>query len=85
MSIRTTLVNGTWTNIGTGPALVQVISPDATGATVEILCQTTQPTGDDGIVLNAELGSAKFNLAQTIWARGIAGNCVVAVQPDVAA
>jgi len=84
MSQRVTVTQGTWQNIGTGPAIVQLISPDASGVEVMVECQSTQPTGNDGLVLNSNNPVQKFSLAQTIWANAINGTALLDVQPDVA-
>jgi hypothetical protein len=84
MAQRVTVTVGTWQNIGTGPAIVQLISPDAAGLEVMVECQTAQPTGIDGVVLSSENPTVKFSLAQAIWANAIQGSAVLDVQPDVA-
>lgn len=84
MSERVTVTNGTWQNIGTGPATVQLLSPDATGAEVMVVCATAQPTGSDGMVLSASYPQHDFQLAQAIWAQVIQTGltALVAVQPE---
>jgi hypothetical protein len=84
MSQRVTVTQGTWQNIGTGPAIVQLISPDASGVEVMVECQTATPTGNDGLVLNANNPIVKYSLSQTIWANAINGTALLDVQPDVA-
>ena len=84
MAQRVSVTSGTWQNIGTGPAYVQLISPSGNQVEVMVECQTTTPTGNDGMVLNGNVPVIKFNLAQTIWAQGINGTALVNVQPDVA-
>lgn len=85
MSIRTSVTNGSWTNIGTGPATVQVISPDASGVEVMIAAAASAPaTNSDGLVLSAVHSVQHFSLAQTIWAQVVQANvtAIVAVQPE---
>ncbi len=88
MTIRTTLASGSgWTNIGNGPATVQVISPQS-GITVEVISVTAQPTGDDGLAMGAQLPVQHFSRTQTLWAQvlpgagGAASSAIVAVQPE---
>ena len=67
MTTRYTLDgDSTWHNIGTGPATVQVVSPDGTGASVMVLAQTTEPTDDEGLVLGPGYPVHHFTLAQTL-------------------
>jgi hypothetical protein len=85
MSIRSNVTAGTWQNIGTGPALVQVISPDATGVSVMVANQTAQPsTNSDGLVLGAANPVLLLTLAQAIWAQveQTGETAIVAVQPQ---
>jgi hypothetical protein len=80
-------VTATWTQIGTGPAIVQLVSPDATGVEVMVECATSAPTGEDGMVLNASNPIVKFSLTDAIWAATVQGGTTTAlvnVQPDVA-
>lgn len=87
MSIRTELTgDGAWHNIGTGPATVQVISPNGTGAGVMVLCQTAEPTGVDGLAMGAQYPVHTFTVTETIWAQVIQSGetALVAVQPEVA-
>jgi len=87
MAQRTTVTAGTWQNIGTGPAIVQLISPSGGEVEVMVECAATAPTGNtqDGMVLSGNVPVIKFNLADTIWANAIQGSALVNVQPDVAA
>jgi hypothetical protein len=86
MSIRTNLTgDGTWHQIGTGPAVVQVISPDANGVSVMVAVETAQPaTNNDGLVLNSSYPVQAFTLAQAIWAQVVQSGktAIVAVQPQ---
>jgi hypothetical protein len=85
MAQRVNVTNGTWQNIGTGPAIVQLISPSGNGVEVMVECEATAPTGSDGMVLNGQNPIIKFSLAQNIWAQAIQnGTAIVNVQPDVA-
>jgi hypothetical protein len=85
MSQRVAVPQGAWTNIGTGPAFVQLISPSATGNEAMVECVTAQPsTNQEGIVLNGLNSIIKLSLAQTLWAQGIQGPVILNVQPDVA-
>lgn len=86
MAQRVTVTAGSWQNVGTGPAIVQLISPDATGVEVMIECAASAPSGDtfDGMVLNASNPIIKFSLTDAIWANAIQGSAVINVQPDVA-
>jgi hypothetical protein len=79
-------VTSTWAQVGLGPALVQLISPDATGVEVLVLCQTATPSGTDGMVLNRNNPIIKFSLAQAIWAATLNSGqtALVDVQGDVA-
>jgi hypothetical protein len=86
MSLRTTLTgDSTWHQIGTGPATVQVISPDANQVAVMVVCATAQPTGNDGMVLSSEYPVHLFSVSQAIWAQVVeAGqSALLAVQPEV--
>jgi len=85
MSIRTNLTgNGAWTQIGTGPATVEVISPQANGVSVMVEAAATIPTGVDGLVLNAAYPVHNFNSANPIWAQVVQTGltAIVAVQPE---
>jgi hypothetical protein len=85
MSIRSTLTgNGTWTQIGTGPATVQVISPDANGVSVMVEAAASSPTGIDGLVLNSAYPVHNFNSTLAIWASVVqtGATAIVAVQPE---
>jgi hypothetical protein len=87
MSIRTTLTgDGNWHNIGTGPAIVELVSPSGSEAEVMVECAASTPTGVDGVVLNGNEPLIKFSLTNTIWAQVIqsGATAVLAVQPDVA-
>lgn len=83
MSIRTNLTTaGGWTNVGTGPATVQVISPQS-GTTVEVISQTLSPTGDDGLAMGSQLPVQHFSRTQIIWAQVVGGaSAEIAVQPE---
>lgn len=84
MSIRSNVTAGTWQNIGTGPATVQLISPDSNQAEVMVLCAASMPTGNDGLVLSSEFQSHYFIGAHTIWAQTVQSGltALVAVQPE---
>lgn len=86
MSIRTNLTgDGAWHQIGTGPAIVQVISPDANGVSVMVAAETAQPaTNSDGLVLSSSYPVQAFTLAQAIWAQVVQSGktAIVAVQPQ---
>lgn len=85
MSERTNLVgNGAWTQIGTGPATVQVISPEANGVSVMVEAAAASPTGTDGMVLNSAYPVHVFSLAEPIWAQVVQTglDAIVAVQPE---
>jgi hypothetical protein len=85
MSIRAT-VTATWTQIGTGPATVELISPSGGGVEVMIACQTATPTGADGMVLNGDYPAHTFTESDAIWAATVQGGsttALVAVQPEV--
>jgi hypothetical protein len=84
MSIRANVTNGSWQNIGTGPAVVQLIAGEATGVEVMLVCQAGAPTGSDGIVLTPNFPSQAFTKAANIWAQVVQANltAVVAVQPS---
>ena len=82
MSIRTTLTgNGTWTQIGTGPATVELLSE---GVSVMVKCATSAPTGLDGMVLIKQGDNHTFQLADAIWAQVVQTGltAIVAVQPE---
>lgn len=86
MSLRTTITGATWTQVGTGPATVQVLSD---GVSVMVACETAQPaTNSDGLVLiggAANLGASHtFQGANAIWAQVVnaAATAIVAVQPE---
>ena len=81
MSERTSLTGGAWTQIGTGPATVQLIS---VGTTVMLVCATTEPTGSDGLILVNQGDSHTFQLSLAIWGQVVnpAAAAVVAVQPE---
>lgn len=86
MSIRTNLTgDGAWHQIGTGPATVEVISPDANGVSVMVEAAAAIPTGIDGLVLNAAFPVHNFNSTNPIWAQVVQAGltAVVAVQPEV--
>jgi hypothetical protein len=85
MSIRTALTGaGTWSQIGTGPATVQLLVPDANGAEVMVEAAAAEPTGTDGMVLSAAYPVHHFSLVQAIWAQVVQAGltAVVAVQPE---
>lgn len=84
MSIRSTLTGATWAQIGTGPATVQVISPEANGVEVMVVAQAGTPSGNDGLVLNAVHAVQHFSLAQPIWGLVVQAplTALVAVQPE---
>lgn len=88
MTIRSTLTgNGAWSQIGTGPATVQLISPDANGVEVMVVAATSEPTGADGMVLSSAYPVHLFSLAQAIWAQVVQSGSIaalVAVQPEAA-
>lgn len=80
MSERSTVTGAAWTQIGTGPAVVQLISP---GTPVMLVDATAQPTGNDGVVLTDAGDSLTFTRAQAIWALVVnpTASALVAVQP----
>lgn len=84
MSIRTTVTQGTWQQIGTGPATVQVISPDSNGVSVMVEAAASIPTGIDGLVLNSVYPVHNFNSANPIWAQVVQTGltALVACQPE---
>jgi hypothetical protein len=85
MSIRSNLTgDGAWHQIGTGPATVELISPDANSVAVMVEAAATIPTGVDGLVLNSEFPVHNFNSANPIWAQVVQTGltAVVAVQPE---
>lgn len=87
MSIRASVSNGTWQQIGTGPATVQLIAPDSNGAEVMVACAASAPaSAPDGLVLYSEYPVHEFTLAQAIWAQVVQTGltATVAVQPEVA-
>jgi hypothetical protein len=70
MSIRTAITGTGWTQIGTGPAIVQVLSPEANGVEVMVAAQTLAPaTNSDGLILNSSLSELPINEATPIWAQ----------------
>lgn len=81
MSERTTITGATWTQIGTGPATVQLIS---VGTPVMLVCATAEPTGSDGIILVKQGDNHNFQLTDAIWAQVVnpSASAVVAVQPE---
>jgi hypothetical protein len=82
MSERVNLTgDGAWHNVGTGPATVENLTD---GVSVMVVCNTTQPTGSDGLVLTGQGANHTFQLTQTIWAQVIQSGAaaVVAVQPE---
>lgn len=81
MSERTTITGATWTQVGTGPATVQLITA---GTPVMLACATASPTGADGIVLVNQCDSHTFQLTDAIWAQVVnaASSATVAVQPE---
>jgi hypothetical protein len=85
MSIRTTVNSGAWVQVGTGPATVQVISPDAGDVSVMVFAGAAQPsTNSDGLVLNSENQIHNFNITQPIWAQVVENglSATVACQPE---
>jgi pimeloyl-ACP methyl ester carboxylesterase len=80
-SERTTITGATWTQVGTGPATVQLIS---VGTPVMLVCATSSPTGNDGMVLVNQGDSHTFQLADAIWAQVMnpSSSATVAVQPE---
>lgn len=80
MSERSTVTGATWAQIGTGPAVVQLIS---TGTPIMVVDQTASPTGNDGEILTDAGESLTFTRAQAIWALVVnpTASAVVAVQP----
>lgn len=85
MSERTNVTSGAWTQIGTGPGTVQLISPDANGVEVMVVASAAQPaTNIDGLVLNSSFPVHNFNVAQPIWAQVVQAGLTaqVAVQPE---
>lgn len=82
MSERTTITGNTWTQVGTGPATVQLLTD---GVSLMVVCSATEPTGNDGLVLFGMGASQYFSLADAIWAQCVQGtSAVVVVQPQVA-
>lgn len=81
MSERTTITGATWTNIGTGPATVQLLTVNTP---VMLVCATSSPTGADGIVLVNQGDSHTFQLTDAIWAQVVnaGSSATVAVQPE---
>jgi len=87
MSIRSTVTAGTWQQVGTGPATVQLISPDADEAEVMVACAASAPsTNSDGMVLYSQYPAHLFTLTEPIWAQTVQAGLTaeVAVQPEVA-
>lgn len=85
MSIRTNVTgDGAWHQIGTGPATVQVISPDANNVSVMVEAAASVPTGVDGLVMGPAYPVHNFNSANPIWAQVIQTGLVaiIAVQPE---
>jgi hypothetical protein len=69
-SIRTTVTSGSWTQIGTAPATVQLISPDSNQAEVMVYTGASQPsTNSDGFVLSSEFDAHTFAGTAAIWAQ----------------
>lgn len=82
MSERTTITGTTWTQIGTGPATVQLLT---VGVSVMLVCSATEPTGDDGLILTRQGDSQLFTLSDAIWAQCVQGtSATLAVQLQVA-
>lgn len=82
MSERNTISGATWTQIGTGPATVQLIS---VGTPVMVACQTGAPSGTpDGMILVNQGDNHTFQLAQAIWAQVIVTgtSATLATQPE---
>ena len=81
MSERTTITGATWTQIGTGPATVQLLTVNTP---VMLVCATSAPTGADGIVLVDQEDSHTFQLTDAIWAQVVnaGSSATVAVQPE---
>jgi hypothetical protein len=85
MTIRTSVTSGSWQQIGTGPATVQLISPDSNQATVMVYAGAAQPgTNSDGLAMNSEFHIYQCTEAQPIWAQVVqAGEtALMAVQPE---
>jgi hypothetical protein len=88
MSLRTSVASGSWQNIGTGPAIVQLIAPDADGVEVMVVCAASSPTYStdptDGLVLSAGFSTVLLTLADSIWAQVVQAGltAIVAVQPQ---
>lgn len=86
-SLRTSINNaGSWTQIGTGPAIVQVISPEANNVSVMVACEASQPsTNSDGIVMGTHCPIYRFGAAQPIWAQVVQTGltALMVAQPDV--
>lgn len=85
MSIRTNLTgDGAWHQIGTGPATVELISPEANGVSVMVEAAAAIPTGIDGLVLSSAFPVHNFNSANPIWAQVVQAGltALVAVQPE---
>ena len=82
MSERNTITGATWTQVGTGPATVQLIS---VGTPVMVVCATAEPTETpDGLILVNQGDNHTFQLAQAIWAQVIVTDtsAILAVQPE---
>jgi len=86
-SLRTSITNtGSWTQIGTGPAIVQVISPEDNNVSVMVACEASQPsTNSDGIVMGTQCSLCRFGAAQPIWAQVVQTGltAIMVSQPDV--
>lgn len=82
MSERTTISGDAWTQVGTGPATVQLLT---VGVSVMLVCSATEPTGNDGLVLTHQGASQYFSLSDAIWAQCVQGtSATVAVQSQAA-
>lgn len=85
MSIRTTVPSGSWTQIGTGPATVQVISPDADGVEIMVTAAASAPaTNSDGLVMGSGHAVQHFSLVEPLWAQVVQAGltALVAAQPE---
>ena len=86
MSLQTTITGTGWTQIGTGPATVQVITD---GVPVQVACEASAPgTNQDGLVLQGGVSSPNamhtFQATEPIWAQVVnaAASALVACQPE---
>lgn len=80
MSIRSSVPAGSWTQVATGPATVQLISGEATGVEVMVYAGASQPaTNFDGFVLNSAFPSHTFTQSTAIWAQAVQANLTALV------